>query len=502
MSQVLDAIARHARQQPEALALESCEARLSYAQLQQAIEALAQQLSSRGLSRIGLLADNGLGWALADLAAIRAGLCLVPLPPFFSPRQVAYALHSAGVEALLVDPRLALVPELSALPGESLTLADSSASLRLLHLPSPGMAPALPQDTCKITYTSGTTGEPKGVCLGLEQMEQVAAALAQASGAAPGDRHLAMLPLSTLLENIGGLYAPLLAGATACLWPMAEVGLRGAAGVDPRMLLAALDVVRANTAILVPQLLQVLVEAIEAGLAPPRQPRFVAVGGAPVAPALLRRAESLGLPVHEGYGLSECASVVALNTPAARRVGSVGRPLPQVQLQFAGDGEILVSGNAFHGYVGETPRAAQAPVATGDLGHLDADGFLWITGRKKNMFITAYGRNVAPEWVERELCLQRAIAQAAVFGEGRPWNAAVIVPRPGADAAAVAAALQEVNAGLPDYARLLRWLPASQPFTPANGQLTPNGRLRRAAIWSQYGEAVASLYEETTHELL
>ncbi|PPE72044.1 hypothetical protein C3942_20325 [Solimonas fluminis] len=501
MSRVLDAIREHARRQPAALALHGCEARLSYAELADAIERLAAQLASRGLRVVGLLADNGLGWALADLAALRAGIRLVPLPPFFSPQQMAHALRSAGAQAVLADPALAATGPFAGLPVEALELGLGPAVLSLLRLP-PQPPAQIPDGTAKITYTSGTTGEPKGVCLAQEQMERVAQALAEASGAAPGDRHLCVLPLATLLENLGGLYAPLLAGAAACLWPMSEIGLRGASGFNPRLLLEALELARASTAILVPQILQGLVEAIEAGLPRPSQLRFVAVGGAPVAPRLLERARASGLPVHEGYGLSECSSVVALNTAAADRPGSAGRPLPHVRVSFAPDGEVLVSGNAFLGYVNERPRAADEPVATGDIGHLDADGYLWLTGRKKNMFITAFGRNVAPEWVERELCLQPAIAQAAVFGEARPWNAALIVPRPGATPDAVDAALAEVNAMLPDYARVRHWLAARQAFTPQNGQLTPNGRLRRASLLAQYGAALDSLYQEPQHEFL
>ena len=194
--------------------------------------------------------------------------------------------------------------------------------------------------------------------------------------------------------------------------------------------------------------------------------------------------------------------MVALNTKAADRPGSAGQPLPHLGVSFSADGEILVSGNAFLGYVGETPRDPLEPVATGDMGYLDAEGYLWLTGRKKNMFVTAFGRNVAPEWVERELCLHPAIAQAAMFGEARPWNAAIVVPRTGVRPEAVEAAIATVNASLPDYARVGRWLPAREAFTPANGQLTPNGRLRRASILAQYSATIESLYQETQNELL
>ena len=154
-----------------------------------------------------------------------------------------------------------------------------------------------------------------------------------------------------------------------------------------------------------------------------------------------------------------------------------------------------MAGQAFLGYVGEAPRDPLAAVATGDTGYLDADGFLHLDGRKKNLFVTAYGRNVAPEWVERELCLMPAILQAAIFGEARPFNVAVIVSR--APDPQVEAALSAVNAALPDYARVTAWLRADAPFSVANSQLTPNGRLRRAAILAAYGERINRFYEET-----
>ena len=132
--------------------------------------------------------------------------------------------------------------------------------------------------------------------------------------------------------------------------------------------------------------------------------------------------------------------------------------------------------------------------ATGDLGALTADGHLQISGRRKNLLITSFGRNVAPEWVEAALLAQPAIAQALVAGEARPWLAALLVPAPGAGEAALAAAVAAANATLPDYARIGGWA-AAEPFTPTNGQATGNGRPKRAAILSHYAAALAALYE-------
>jgi long-subunit acyl-CoA synthetase (AMP-forming) len=236
---------------------------------------------------------------------------------------------------------------------------------------------------------------------------------------------------------------------------------------------------------------------VEAGAPVPDGLRFVAVGGAPVPPRLLERARGLGLPVYQGYGLSECASVATLNTPRHDRPGSAGRPLPHLRLRVSGSGEILVADNLFSGYLGGPSVDTEAGWwRTGDQGYLDGDGFLYLTGRKRNLFITAFGRNVSPEWVESELVLEDALLQAAVFGEARPWNLAIVVPAPGADPEGVTRALARANARLPDYARVSRWAFADEPFTPANGLLSGTGRVRRQAVYRAYRQRIESLYQE------
>lgn len=499
MNLMLQALREHALQRPQAIAIESAGTALSYAVLETEVLVLAARLQQAGVRSLGLYADNGAPWAVADLAALCAGIRCVPLPRFFSDTQLRHAIRDSGLDAVLADDdRIAgLLP---ASPSQPLGVAGGT--LHMLQL-QPASEPAIDPATQKITYTSGTTGEPKGVCLAADDLLQVAASMAEAGSAQADDRHLAVLPLSTLLENLAGLYAPLLAGARTCLPPQAEVGMIGAAGLDVARMLQAFHHYRASTAILVPQLLHALVAALEAGAPRPPQLRYLAVGGAPLSPRLLLRARKLGLPAYEGYGLSECASVVALNTPLADRPGSAGQPLPHLRARLADDGEIEVRGAGYRGYVGG-PRVQPGDwIATGDLGRYDEAGFLHITGRKKSMFVTAFGRNVAPEWVERELTLHPVIAQAAVFGEGRPWNAALIVPRPlpGIDVAtAVAGAIAAVNAELPDYARVRHHLLSTEPFTPANGLITPNGRLRRDALWARHGDAIEHLYRDLSQE--
>jgi len=478
------------------IALQGERGAATYAELLSAVDELAEHLRRAGVRRLGLYGDNSPAWALLDLAALAAGICCVPLPRFFSDDQIRHAAQDAGLDALACDDGRCRTL-LGAVEGFGrAALADQA--LTLFHLPEP-RAVDLPAGTVKITYTSGSTGEPKGVCLGDAALEQVSLALLQASTARVDDRHLSLLPLSTLLENIGGIYVPLLAGATSVLLPAASVGVQGASGFDALRSLAVMNRESATTTILVPQMMLAWIGAVRAGVPRPASARFMAVGGASVSERLLEAAHQAGMPVYEGYGLSECASVVALNPPRASQPGCAGLPLPGLQVSIADDGEILVAGRGYLGYVGQPPRDPAAPVATGDLGHLDADGYLHVTGRKKNLIVTAYGRNVSPEWVERELLAHPAIAVAVVHGEARPWNVAVILPRPlpGVDAyQAVRAAIAEANRRLPDYAQVREVVVAEEAFTPENGLLTTNGRPRRQQILARYGNALDALYPE------
>lgn len=480
MSDAFDALRSTLLHHGARLALRGEGEEISYARLLEAIAERRGVLEAVGARRVALALDNGPQWALWDLALLAGGQLCVPLPGFFSPTQQMHVLDSAGIDTLIVDP------------------AAASATLFAGFVPvapgilqrTPPQLPALPAGTAKITYTSGSTGQPKGVCLSAAAQLAVAHSVAQIGEGGAVERHLGVLPLATLLENIAGLYAGLMAGARVELLPMRTIGFSGGGGFDPARFLQTLHAHRPHSLILLPQMLLALVGAAEQGHALPAGLRFVAVGGGQVSPRLLQRAEALGLPVYEGYGLSECASVVCLNTPSARRIGTVGRPLPHAGVRIGDDGEVQVRGARMLGYLGEAPPAdalaADAWLGTGDLGHFD-DGFLVLHGRRKHQFITAYGRNVNPEWVEAELVQQGAIAQAWVHGEACPENLAVLVPRR-ADCSDVEleAAVAAANAGLPDYACAHRWLRAEAPFTPANGLLTANGRLRRAALAAHY----------------
>jgi len=493
---MLARLAMHARTQPQQVAILGSGCRIDYATLHRVLDSLIGQLRALEVRTLALDLDNGPAWALLDLAALEAGIALLPIPPFFSPAQIRHALRASAVEMVItadVERFSQSQPDLALELRGTLTLFDQSLGC----LRTPSLESNIPPGIHKVTFTSGTTGEPKGVLLSWRQMRPVVCSLADAVQVSRDDRHLVLTPLAVLLENIAGLYTSLWSGASVALPSLRETGVLGAAGLDHHQMMATLDRYGATAAIFSPQMLQGAVAYVAEGNAVPSHLRFVAVGGASVSQRLLTQAKAIGLPVYEGYGLSETASVVTLNHPAADRPGSVGRPLPHLQIKIAADGEVWVRGNRFAGYLGESQHAAEDEWwQTGDIGFIDADGYLFLKGRRRHIFITAFGRNVSPEWVERELVLESAIAQAALFGEARPWNVALIVPAAKATGAEIEAAIQRVNQNLPDYARISQWIAADEPFSPRNGQLSGTGRLRRESLLQHYGSRMATLYQE------
>lgn len=449
MSLLFSIVMRHAS---DKIALAEEGYRVCYRDLPSQVQSRAERIKQYRC--VALAMNNGIEWVLWDMAALAADVTLVPLPPFFTKEQRDHALRSSGCDGIITPEGL---------------------------IPLPNLTVSLPQGTAKITYTSGTTGTPKGVCLSAQAMKNVAQSIVNVLDADMAGLHASVLPLGVLLENVAGVYATLMAGGTV-LFNRLE-----AFGKNYENLHHIINSSGATSVILVPEILRILMaQVLEKGALPSL--KYVAVGGSRVSPSLVMQARALGLPVYEGYGLSECASVVALNTPEDDKIGSAGKLLPHVRATIE-HGEIIINNSGFLGYVGET---APESIYTGDSGAIDTHGFLSITGRKKNVLITSYGRNIAPEWVESELLSQPEIAQAVVYGDGESALSAYIVPS--SATARISDGVARANTRLPDYAQVKLYTPVP-PFSPNDGTLTGTGRPRRSRIFQFY-------QKEKTHVVL
>ena len=474
MNRLLDAIGKHVAEMPDKLAIDGDES-ITWRMLARDLPAMTAHLAHRFEPGrpVATQIDHGVAESLLDLALAATGLPTIPLPAFFTPAQVEHALAAAGAQALLSGPVSARYDD------EPRLTVHEDRRVRLTT--------RLPEGTARITFTSGSTGDPKGVCLSLDHMCHVAGAVVDSLGMVHAGRHLAVISPGILLENVAGFYASIIAGGTYVALPQATIGMADPFRPDFTALLRAIDACAITSLILVPEYLAGLVAMMRTTGA--RLPRLtlVAVGGARVPLALLAAAREVGLPVRQGYGLTECASVVALDDGEPENAGSVGRSIGANAIRIAADGEILIDGPVCLGTIGAPRRAAT--FATGDLGSIDAQGRLWIEGRKSALIITTHGRNISPEWIEGLLLQQPAIFQAMVRGDGRATLDALVVPAfPAAD---VASAIDTVNLALPSYARVGHWQ-VVPPFAPASGLLTGNGRLRRDAIETAYP------FEETT----
>lgn len=463
-----------ATSQPHAYALWGDDLKLDYAELEAEIRLRQQILRDMDAKVVAVSLENGPDLMIWDLAILFEELACLVLPPFFTAAQRLHCLAQSQADLVIGG-----IDHEDEMERAGFHFRDGFW-IRAAAEPSP-----LPAGTARLTFTSGTTGTPKGVCLSADSVLSVARELHHASESQQPRHHLSLLPLAILLENIG-CYAALYAGAMISLPSQGALGIRGATGVDLPRLLSTLKLRHPHSMILVPQLLLLLVTACEIGAFDSRELRFVAVGGAKVSHDLLLRAELAGIPVYEGYGLSECASVVALNRPGAHHPGSVGQPLPHVQIRLADDGEVLIAGSRMQGYLGDT-RPVPEWWPSGDLGEFDANGYLYLRGRKKHQFVTSFGRNVNPEWVEAELTQRGPIGQAFVYGEAMAHNHALIWPqRPETTDLQIADAVTQANQALPDYARVHAWTRLEQPFSPSNGMATANGRPKREAILAHY----------------
>ncbi len=545
-----------------------------------------RELGVRPGDRVAILSSNRPEWAIADFACLAARCADVPVYPTLPARQVAYLLRDAGaVAAFVADARQyekvaetrAEIPGLRHVilfegtvdgPGvmtlQALQQLGASAEARYPSYEADARA-AGPDDLATLIYTSGTTGDPKGVMLTHGNFTSDVLAALQVLPLGPQDTALSLLPLSHSFERMGGHYVMVHAGVTIAYAESFDTIAANLQEVRPTITLApprvfekfyarVLDNALAGGALkrrifhwakraaeqwadhalagrpipgglalrhrLADRLVFSKVRARVGG-----RIRLFVSGGAPLSAEIGRFFYAAGLPILEGYGLTESAPVIALNPPDRPRFGTVGKPIPGVEVRIAEDGEILARGpNIMRGYYNKPEATREAIDAdgwlhTGDIGALDADGYLSITDRKKDIIVTAGGKNIAPQPIENLVKLNKFVANAVMIGDKRKFPIMLIVP----DRTALEAWAGERNLPTADYAALLRHPDAvakverevmanlrdlasyetpkkiallEHDFTVDAGEMTPTLKVKRRIVEQKCAAEIARLYAE------
>ena len=561
---------------------------LSSDQFYQRVRALARAFLDWGAlkgDRIALIGENRWEWAVADFAILAIGAADVPVYPTLTGPQIAALLLDAGCRIAVVSTvqqfeKIQAIRDTAGLKqivimdspaphgaiffGSLLAGADELGAQRDPEFDA-RVGSVLPGDLATLIYTSGTTGEPKGVALthgNIAANQNFAAADYHFD---PKDSCISFLPLSHIT-------------ARALDYVMYNHGAQVAYCSQFDKLPEAMRQVRPTVIVGVPRVFEKIRQAVEAKaeLSPVRKrlvARAVAIGarhrdavyggrrpssilwkladklvyskvrqafggrvrtfisgGAPLGIDMARWFASVGIALYEGYGLTETSPVIALNTPVANRMGSVGRPLPNVELKLAGDGELLVRGpSVFAGYWNKPAADAECFDAegwfqTGDIAHFDADGFLYITDRKKELLKTSGGKLVAPQPIENKLKSNVLVAQAALVGDKHKFISALIAPnfaaleawsaQHGVEASSRTALIadqrvialygelvEQVNSGLAKFESIKRFRLVPDEWTQDSGELTPSMKLKRRSIAGRYAGQIAELYadEATAH---
>jgi long-chain acyl-CoA synthetase len=551
------------------------------------VAGLSKALAELGIKagdRVGLFAPNCPEWHIADFAITGLGAASVPIYFNESPDRFVYIMNDAGARVIItagepearkaaearermpkVEHLICVAPPAD-LRGESLGYesliaaagdADVAEYRRRSALVTSGQLATL-------IYTSGTTGEPKGVMLTHANLSSNSIESLRSHVFEPGDLGLEFLPLSHVYERTVG-YGYLSGGVTIAYVENIETVGQALLEVHPTMAAAvprlfekiyggiiekgrrehgmkrkifdwALHVAHdsvpwraynktpsAGLKMRWAVADRLVFSKIRAGLG--GKLRTFVSGGAPLSPELAEFFWSVGVPVYQGYGLTETSPVVTSNRPDDHKVGTVGRPIPTVQLRIAEDGEILVKGTGvMQGYFGK-PEATKAVIspdgwlATGDIGRLDADGYLIITDRKKELIKTAGGKYVAPAPIENSLKTSPYILNAIVVGDQRKFCSVLVVlnapvaqieaKKQGREFAAasqmlndswvrdlLSAEIERLTASLAQYEKPKRFAVLEQDFTTANGELTHTLKMRRRIIEERYKDVIAKLYAD------
>lgn len=523
--------------------------------------------------RIAILSETRLEWTLVDSAVLSMGGVVVGVYPTMTPEQMAYVLSHSEARACFVEDQVQLERVLSrkdelpalehlilfpSLEGERppgvLTLAELEARGEHALDEEPTLFSRLidgvsPDDIATLIYTSGTTGHPKGAVLTHGALTNIARSQAEAAGIDHTDVGVAFLPLAHALTRVAG-YSAALVGTE--VWFAESLDKLGEAfeAARPTTLAAVPRVfekiharILAAAAAQAPHRRALFRRALDVGLRYSRavqrgerigrrlslehalyeklvyarvrervfgdRSKHIHSGGAPLSRELLEFFHALGVLVLEGYGLTETCSPATLNTESAWRFGSVGRPLPGVEIRLDEDGEILIKSPGLFREYWRDPEATRAAFTadgwfrTGDIGALDDDGFLRVTDRKKDLIITAGGKNLAPQPLENRLKEQHGVSHAMVYGDRRPYLVALLT----ADDEALAdlsreererlvrAAVEKVNASVARYETIKRWRLLERDFSVEDGTLTPSLKVKRRAVLERYRDVIEQLYE-------
>ncbi len=554
------------------------EVRLDAAAVTRAAAGLSQGLAALGVGkgdRVAVICSNRPEWHILDVALHHLGALDVPIYTTLLAPQVAAILKDSGARAVVVEgaDHLAKVAEVRAscpalkevivLDGEpaegTRTFAGCTVALDLADAERylDGCRSRVgPSDPATLIYTSGTTGEPKGAMLTHDNFVfDGMSAASQMPWPVRGEIGLSFLPLSHVLERLVdyiyfqrglsiaycgvleiadalGRIKPQLFTAVPRVYEkihdkiLQEVA-KGSA-IKQKLFRKAIDVAiadyRRGTKSLLYRVFDKLVYAkLRHGFG--GRVRFSISGGAPLAASVCEFFQAIGLLVLEGYGLTETSPVIAVNTPARHRLGTVGPLIPGVEVRIGSDGEIFTRGrHVMKGYWNK-PEATAAAIdaegwfATGDIGEVDAAGYLRITDRKKDLLVTAGGKNVAPQPIENQLKESPLIENAVLFGDRKPFIVALLVPsfeelerwarERGIDAsdrsallaspqvmAAFQAVVDAVNRDLARFEAVKKFRLAPEPLTMDGGELTPTLKVKRRVVEKHYGHLIEALYSE------
>jgi len=501
-------------------------------------------LRAEGLApgdRVALCLKNGIHWVAADQAALGLGLVVVPLYADDNPENVAWCLENSGARLLVAETSRmadALRGVAASLPRVLCVAADPGSGHDGVEAVLPRQAPtfeAAPVEDgalATICYTSGTAGRPKGVMLTHGNILANVSACERLRLAQSDDVFLSLLPLSHMFERTGGYYLPLAIGAKVTYARSISQLAEDLASERPTVMFAVPRVfekfaARVNEALAQSPAKKRLFELVvaaggraqrrEAGLAdrivlallrdrvagPVRsrlggRMRFAILGGAPLDPAIAWLFLGLGLPVLQGYGMTEASPVISVNRLEGNVPESVGMPLDNVEVRVAADGELLARGpSVMKGYWNNPEASAKSLdredwLHTGDLAEI-REGRIFIRGRLKDVLVLSNGEKLPPQDVELAILGDRVFEQGILIGEGRPFLALVAVTRETGEKDLIRRANDRLKE-FPRYIRVRRVVATREPWTVENGLLTPTLKVKRDRVQQKFDAEIERAY--------